>query len=467
MKIKILSVLVVVMMLVAGFGTSAVQAGAYTATFTTSITYQNVGAESANVSLEFYAENSGTPIIITRPALPPMAGTSIYVGSLGELAPGFKGSAVMVSSQPLVATLVQVPATTSGIKVRPLSNGFTGGSSYVLIPTALKQTFDANSIVSVQNVDNVAADLRLVFIPVSGAPIEVLVDDVPAFATKYFDLDKMAAFTAPFNGSVQINATKAGTADPGLVVASALELNITKTGAYAFEGTDDFGTTIYMPSALCKFNGTQTSAYAVQNTTAGDVDVTVTFAGGVTAGPYTLAAGAKRSFNACDEGNGDGYIGSAQITATGDIVAMGKVFGGGLSTAFLGFTSGSAKVAMPYVRWTTAYWFDGTRQRTYLAIQNVGADLAAGAVTVKYYDKDGVLVGTDTLGAIPAGGKVNSNAGNIGAPGEEFGYYTDGTFGGSAVVEGPVGSTLAVIGRVQSRVGTLTVAEDYSGIQIQ
>jgi hypothetical protein len=189
----------------------------------------------------------------------------------------------------------------------------------------------------------------------------------------------------------------------------------------------------------------------------------VTYAGGGIAGPVALAAGAKQSFNACDV-NADGYIGSAVITATGDIVAMGKVFGGGLSTAFLGFNNGAAKVALPYVRWTTDHWFDGTRQRAYIAIQNVGANLAAGAVTVKYYDKTGTLVGTDTLGAIAAGGKVNSNAGNVGAA--EFGYYADGTFGGSAVVEGPAGAELAVIVRVQSRVGASSVAEDYSGIAI-
>ncbi len=145
---------------------------------------------------------------------------------------------------------------------------------------------------------------------------------------------------------------------------------------------------------------------------------------------------------------------------------MGKVFGGGLSTAFLGFNSAAAKVALPYIRWTTDHWYDGARQRAYIAIQNVGGDLAAGQVTVKYYDKAGTLVGTDTLGAIAAGAKVNSNAGNLGSA-PEFGYYPDGTFGGSAVVEGPAGAELAVIVRVQSRVGSLSVAEDYSGMAIQ
>lgn len=464
MKYKFASIVLVIALLLGGVFTSKVEAGAYDAQFTTSITYQNVGTGPATITLVFQAENSSTEIPITLPDLAPLAGTSLYVGSLGDIVPGFKGSAVMSSNQPIVSTLVQVPKAGSGVAVRPMSNGFSSGSNYVLVPTVLKGTFGSNSIVSVQNVDVGITDFELVFVPVSGSPITVNTDNVPSMATKYYDLGLMASIPAGFNGSLQVYATKDGTTNPAPVVASALELNITGTGAYAFEGASDFSTTIYMPSALCKFNGVQTSSYAVQNTTGSSIDVTVTYAGGGTAGPTALAAGAKQSFNACDV-NTDGYIGSAVITATGDIVAMGKVFGGGLSTAFLGFNNGAAKVALPYVRWTTDHWFDGTRQRAYIAIQNVGAALAAGQVTVSYYDKTGTLVGTDTLGAIPAGGKVNSNAGNVGAA--EFGYYTDGTFGGSAIVEGPAGAELAVIVRVQSRVGANSVAEDYSGIAIQ
>ena len=464
MKYKFASIVLVLALLLGGVFTSKVEAGAYDTQFTTSITYQNVGSGPATINLVFYAENSSTGIPITLPDLAPLAGTSIYVGSIEDIADGFKGSAVMSSNQPIVSTLVQVPKAGSGIAVRPMSNGFSGGSSYVLVPTVLKGTFGSNSIVSVQNVGVSAADFELVFVPISGSPVTVNTDNVPSQATKYYDLGVMSEIPAGFNGSLQIYATVAGTTTPTNVVASALELNITGSGAYAFEGASDFATTIYMPSALCKFNGVQTSSYAVQNTTNSSVNVTVAYAGGGTAGPVTLAAGAKQSFNACDV-NADGYIGSAVITATGDVVAMGKIFGGGLSTAFLGFNDGAAKVALPYVRWTTDHWFDGTRQRAYIAIQNVGSDLAAGAVTVKYYDKTGTLVGTDALGAIAAGGKVNSNAGNVGAA--EFGYYVDGTFGGSAVVEGPTGAQLAVIVRVQSRVGANSVAEDYSGIAIQ
>ena len=457
MKYKVASIVLVLAMLLAGF-TSGAQAGAYTTQFTTSVTYQNVGDGPATIQLVFFNEGNANGIPLTLPELAPLAGTSIYVGGVGDIANGFKGSAVMSSDQPLVSTLVQIGKEGSGVAVRPMSNGFSSGSKYVLVPTVLKGQFDTNSIVSVQNVSFDSADYELVFVPVTGANIVVKKTNVPAHATLYFDLGTMSQIPAGFNGSLQVFSTQE-------VVASAMELNINGIGAYAFEGATQFSDTIYMPSALCQYNN-QNSSYAIQNTTDDEVEVVVKFAEGGETEPIILAAGAKQSVNAC-EVNDAGYIGSAVIEATGEIVAMGKVYGGGLSTAFLGFSEGSSKIALPYVRWTTSHWSDGARQRAYIAIQNVGGtDLAAGDVTVKYYDKTGTLVGTDTLGAIPAGGKANSNASNIGATGAEFGVYTDGSYGGAAVVEGPDGAQLAVIVRIAQMTGSTMVAEDYNGIYI-
>ncbi|MGV8049620.1 MAG: hypothetical protein AB2L21_04580 [Anaerolineaceae bacterium] len=471
MKARIISVVVVVLLAttMSGLSTPA-QAAAYGSPFVTSITYQNVGDAPATVSLNFYAEASGTPIPINRPDLPAGAGTSLYVGGLSQITSGFLGSAVMSSSQPVVATLVQIGSGT--IKNRPLTSGFSGGASEVLIPTVLKDTFGYHSMFSIQNVDSVGADITLTFVPTSGTPIISTISNLPAGAAKFIDMATLADITSStFNGSVKIQAVKVGTSTPGTVVASSMELQIAGDLAYAFEGAAQTASTIYMPSALCKFgpNANTNSAYAVQNTSSAPVDVSVTYSNGRVDGPYSLAAGAKRSFDGCGASNPTGFIGSAVINATGgEIVAVGKIYGGGLSTAFLGFPSGGAKVSLPYVRWTEAHWTDGTRQRAYIAIQNVGAgDLAAGAVTVKYYDKNGVLVGTHTLGAIPVGGKVNSNPMNIGAAGSEFGAYTDGSFGGAAIVEGPAGSQLAVVVRIQTYIGGgNSVGEDYQGVTI-
>jgi hypothetical protein len=282
-------------------------------------------------------------------------------------------------------------------------------------------------------------------------------------AAKYFDLAQMSQIPAGFNGSLTITAVKTGTTTPGSIVASVMELNITGNGASAFEGVSSGATTVYMPSALCNYSG-QSSFYAVQNSSTDSADVTVTYDNGLTK-TATIAAGAKTSFRGCDT-NASNYKGSAIITSTKDIIAVGKISGAGLSTAFVGISQGSATLALPYVRWSETQYSTGVRQHANIAIQNVGgADLAAG-VEVRYYDKDGNLVGTHTLGAIAKGGKVNSNP-NLVAGGSEFGYSASGT-GGSAVIVGPSGSQLAVVVRISSYVPAsgLTVGEDYTGIPI-
>jgi hypothetical protein len=321
------------------------------------------------------------------------------------------------------------------------------------------------------NVGTAATSVELNFVPVSGTPIVVNIAALPAGAAQYIDMGTLAEITTPtFNGSVQLTAGAGGS-----IVATSMDLSTTGIDAYAFEGTGSGATTIYMPSAQCKFGplANSNTAYAVQNTsTTTAAEVTVTYSNGNTHGPVSIPAGAKASFDGCATAaaNPAGYSGSAVIEATGaDIVAVGKVYGGGISSAFLGFTGGAEKIALPYVRWTEAHWNDGTRQRAYIAIQNVGGtDLAAGDVTVTYVDKFGDVVGVHTLGAIPAGAKTNSNASTIGAAGAEFGAYADGSFGGGAIIQGPAGSQLAVVVRISTNIGGgILTGEDYNGIPVQ
>jgi len=481
MRTRFLNIPVILALLfsvtLAGFTTTKqVVAQAYVTSFITSITYQNVDTITATVTLQFYAESSGTAITVSRPDLAAGAGTSIFVGSLSEISPGFRGSAVLQSTANIVATLVQVPQSTS-VKNRPLSNGFSAGTSSVLIATVLKNQFSTTSVFSVQNVDTDAADFTLSFINSTspGTPIVITTTNVPAGATKYYDAGLLTELPSPFNGSVTINAVDTGTANPGSVVATALELSTTGTGASAFESVSGGATTVYMASALCNAFGGTNTAYAVQNSDSVTASVRVSYSNGFADGPYDIVPGAKRSFLGCaPSGMPAGFSGSSTITSTANIVAIGKVTGLGLSTAFLGASSGSQKLALPYVRWSETQYDTGVRQKAFIAIQNVGAPLNASDVTVTYKDKNGATVGiVHALGALATGAKLNSNplcANNVsctaGGPADEFGYYTDGTFGGSVIVEGPIGSQLVVVVRVQSKVTTdnSTVGEDYNGI---
>ena len=464
-----LAIILIVLLTAFGLDYSSVHAYAYGSDFVSTIHYQNVGNDTAQISIIIYDQNGIEEASAPVTNLEPGAATSIYAGTINGLSSGFKGSAVISSDQPLASVVAQVGS--GAIKNQPLSSGFSEGSSSVLIPTVLKNMFFFTSVFAVQNVDSVAADFTLRFVTTTGTQINKTVPDVQPFASRLFDMGQIPEITTTtFNGSVVIDSVRNGTTTPGSIVATSMELENAGFNAYAFDGAANTGTTVYMPSAVCKFgpNNDSTTAYAVQNTNATSVQVTVTYSNGNVDGPHTLAGYAKRSFDGCHAGNPNGFLGSAVVTATGDVHAVGKVYGGGLYPAHLAFLSGESKVGLPFIRWTESQWYNGVRQRSYIAIQNIGSsNIPSGQVTVTYYDKNGNAVGSHTLGAIPVGGKVNSHPHHIGSAGFEFGYYTDGSQGGGAIVEGPNGSQLAVVVRVQKYTGNGTsVGEDYTGIPI-
>lgn len=479
----------------ATFSPAAAQT-AYDTQFVTSITYQNVGSGNATISVLFFPEGAGTPITHNLPSLAPNAGASLAVVNVAGLTAGFKGGAVIQSDQLIVSTLVQVPVNSPGVANRPLTNGFTtnDGAAEFQIPTVLKNAFDTNTRFSIQNVDTAAANITVKFVSAAPGNLGQVVHtenitNLPPNSVKYIDAGQVAQLGATFNGSAQITAVRADTSTPGRVVAAALELSTNGGNANGFEGSAGGAaggaSKVYMPSAICNAFGGQQSAYAVQNVDppggAGsqNANVKVTYLTRPADDPNaplvqntfntTIPPGAKASIAGCATNVPQGHTGSAVIESTGaKIVAVGKVTGPAFTSAAPGLTSGASKLALPYVRWTTTQFVPGGRQLTSIAIQNIGTtDLAAGAVKVRYYDKNGALVGTHDLPAIPVNAKVNSNPYTIGAAGSEFGYYADGTFGGSAIIEGPAGSQLVALARVLSNTPAGQVGEDYNAIPVQ
>jgi hypothetical protein len=297
------------------------------------------------------------------------------------------------------------------------------------------------------------------------------VNALPAGAAKYFDLGTLAQVPSGFSGSATITASTPGAS----LVATAMELSTTARAASAFEGVSGGAGTVYMASALCNFkvNGVDTNTfYAIQNVGTTPTNITVTFSNGKTTTANGIGAGAKTSVPGCSGGQVNGFIGSATITASGggSIVAIGKVSGAGISSAFLGATSGAAKLALPYVRWSNTQFVTGQKQRAFIAIQNISGNLAANTIKVKFIDKFGTTVGTYTHNqALATGAKFSVNPSQIGAAGNEFGSYPDGSFGGGAIIEGPSGSQLVAVVRVTTFVPATgeTVGEDYNGITVQ
>ncbi|MFM7173540.1 MAG: hypothetical protein ACKO4U_10965 [Caldilinea sp.] len=464
------------LLVLASVGLAAAQTG-YQTQFQTAITYQNISSSAAVVTFSFYNEKTASAVVVTR-NLNANAGASLAVGSLtgSEALPSnFLGSAILGSSQPVVATLVQLPQPSTGsVRNRPMSNGFSSGSSQVLLATVLKGAFNTNSKFSIQNASDGAVDITVQFFAVGQTSPALTLNEsnIPVGAAKYYDMGALSGLSSPFDGSATVTAVRTGTTTPANIVGSVLELQTSGVGVRAFEGVPNTAAanTVYMATALCGLGG-QTTAYAVQNTSSSQsAAVTVTYSNGMTQ-QGTIGAGGKQSFNSCNA-LPQSFSGAATITSNGaPIVVIAKVGGAGRYTAFLGETSGSAKLALPYARWSNTKYDSGQYQRAAIAIQNI-SNSAVSNVRVRYLNKEGTEVGVHTIASIPALGKANSNATLAGSTVQltEFGNpeaNPGGGFGGSVIVEGPAGSQLIAVVRISSNTSTGVVAEDYNGIAIQ
>lgn len=506
---------------------------AYATNYVTSITYMNVGTDAANLSVTFYnaADGTTTDYPLLNPngsavTIPVKASSSIAVSAVSSLASTWKGGAVISSNQPLIATMVQV-SNDAVIKVRPVSNGFqsTDGSGTIIVPTVMKACFN-DKLTTRFNVQNVGSSSNTASVtikwPNGDTASTITTPSLAPGAVYAVDMGAVSPtsptnpYTIPagctFNGSAVVTST-------GSMVASALETSTINKYANSFEGfkgtTADGATKIYMPSAMCSVNygdGEQSSAYAIQNLAATATTVSIAFTsqvrtnGALVGSPATntvtleIAANSKASVPGCDSlknsvGNkntasGTGMpassVGSAVITSSGgNIVAISKVLGAGLTTATPGIMSGGTTVNVPFVRYSDKCYVPtvnnticqgATRQRTLFAVQNVGT--SAATVTMTLYNQNGGIVGTYDTPSIPAGGKASVSPTNVAAVADatnkasEFGYWcpsiTDAqatctiAYAGSASFTSA--SAIAVITRVLTMSPLGPSGDDYNGI---
>ena len=416
-------VTMIALVLVLAFGVmvyaAPAEASARTASWVVSVTYQNVGANSANVHVDFYPEGNGTAIPFDPPALGAGAGASFFIGSVSGLPASFRGSAVMSSTEPLVATVVQF-SQDPGFKMRMLSNGFSSsdGSNQYLIASTLMNKFNRTTIFSIQNAADADVEATVKFYDADNAGnlASTVKHVIPAGSSKYIEMDKPAdtglpGATTVFNGSAILTAVlNSDKSTPANVVSAASELYTNKNVGANFEGVplSRAANIIYMATGLCQRFGLDTF-YAVQNaslTTSASVSVQYFNTDGTsktTDGPYNIGPGQKKSISTCAPNSGmdmSNFTGSAKLTSTSPIVAIGKAQGSvgagsataDVFTAFMGEPQGASKLALPFIRWANDANFNdpanvGGKQRAFIAIQNL--ETFPIKVNVKYYAKTG------------------------------------------------------------------------------
>lgn len=478
-KSKLFSALMIVALLLAVTAPGIALAGAYESTWASTIAYQNIGTGSATVYIAFYTDPSDTsPDTYPAGTIAKDASKVIIVGSM--IGGTFKGTAVLSADQPLTAVIMQTAGTTT-VKVRPLSNGFSAGTISSVIPTVFKRS-NVITQFSVQNVGPGQATVQVTFRKGDGSTQYSYSQVIEAGAGHFVDPNLISDASIPDNWQGSVDLTR--TAGTGMLVSSAMDLNTDgdtyPNKASAFEGLGAPALLWYLPTAQCKTGalGNINSAYVMYNPNAAAVNLTVTYTwsdGTTTVKTLTANGYGKASLFGCDRDAG--YTepinknGSGKIQSTNGVsfMALGKLFNPDFQTAANGITDGLAKISLPLVRYaSTTYFQTGNYHRTFISVQNIsGFDLTAGQVTIKYIDRDGVVLATYPMPAMVDGQKRGTSIYDAGLT--EFGYYNSYTeSGGGAIVECSVANCkLAVTARFQSYVSsTRFIAEDYSGIPI-
>lgn len=460
----------IVLLLIASLAPMAVGAqSADSQPWSSSITYYTPDPIGGVLTIYYY-QGTSAPIITDPITLAGHKAGSLFIGNVSGMPATFAGAAVLEATVPIVATAVNIAG---GDYPRPLYSGFdlAQASQNFFIPTVLYQKFNNNSLVSIQNVESTPIDATLK-VYAAGAT-------TPAFEKTYTITTQSAELVpasdmnlpAGFTGSAVVDAT-------GKVVAAVQENEISGRGAKAFEGlaADAGATTIYMASMMCQAFAGSTSYYAIQNVGTSAATVEIDFYDKnanklYTATGLSINAGSKISENPCKYTSSapalQGISGSAVIRSTNgqDLIAMGKISGGGLTpTAFLGQSQGSTKIAAAYIRWKAD---PATGERSYVAVMNVGS-AAATDVKVTYYDNQGIAAATAILAStgnpLPANTKANSNWQSASGSNTDFGVSP---YGGAIEVQSD--QPVVVVVRVSKEVSfgsTTKFAEDYNGVPV-
>lgn len=506
-------------------GPASASTNAYGSKFITSITYMNIGAAAANLSIQFIDNTgSGTPIdypILNNDGsartLASNASASLAVSVLDASTSTWDGGAIISANQPLATTIVQV-STNPTIRVRPVSNGFTASDAgaTVSLPYVAKVcgTSRITSRINIQNVGapgNIVTTLRWP----NGVVAYTQTDTaVPTGGVISIDMGSVAVSgTTPTTcaaGGFEGSATITGPS----IIATSFEASTTGRNAATYEGIVTPNTSptrtnfIQIPSALCNVNygdGAQSSSIVIHNpdTTNATINITYRFQIRETNGTLgaiqtpittnkTVAANRTLTVNACDDNVPARAVGAAIINTNGAaaVTAISKVTGNGVYAVAPGLprpTSGNSTVVYaPYVRYSTSCFTaaptnavcrNESRQRTLFSVHNTSN--ATLRVRMTLYNSLGVAVGSPYLSpSIPANAKISIGPTDVTAvataPNNEFGYWVIGgniVYGGSAKFESwqsgsNAASTvpIAVTVRVLNNTVLGQTAEDYNAI---
>jgi len=429
---KTLSLLVVVMLLVAGLSSSA----SAQVTYTSGFQVQNLSADSAATITVTYYPQSGTAVDVNDTIA---AGGSVTYASLhSEAGSPFNGSVVVASDQPIAAianTLGNFPAYAAA------TGGFDSGATSVALPLVMCNNNGFDTWFNIQNAGSANASVTINYVPGSaGTADSETVTIEPGRALTFDQASGSATASCGAGGLGDTFVGSASITSDQPVVATVMQIN--GSGFNVLMGYNGFtaGATDVRAPLIMQANSGFYTGIQVQNTGSAEASVTIAYAddtsgtGTVMADDtFTLAAGAAQTII---HSGSDKYIGAATVTSDQPVVAIvNQVLPGTVSfgTAYEGFAADAATndVSVPLVMANNSGFYTG------IQVQNVGA--SAVNVTIAF-GANGISGGNNaadlTFALAPGASATYIQNGNDGTND----WATIGQYVGSATItaDGPI-----------------------------
>jgi hypothetical protein len=285
--------------------------------FTSWYSVQNAGTAATDVSIEY---SDGLTASCTD--LAPGAACTVDQGDEAH-APGWIGSAVVTSDEPIAVTVMEVGATTLfGY------SGFTGGSVDVAMPLINANNSGFITGVQIQNFGDTATQVTVSYTPSTAGTACYETQTIPANDSATFALQ---AFASGANGDCVAGETFIGSAEVTAnstsqeLVAIVNQLNLDTNKGAAYEAFDPSAATnaVVMPLIMDR-NSDYWTGFSVSNVGSASTTVNCTFTGTSYTASDTIGAGEAMTllqYGAI----ADGYVGSATCTAGAGAQIVGVV----------------------------------------------------------------------------------------------------------------------------------------------
>jgi hypothetical protein len=367
----------------------------------TGLQVQNLTASQADLTLTYYDRDGLTrPEWTERASAPPNDSWSFYTPSAPNLPAGFEGSAVLQATQSVAAIVNQQ----SQPDARPFYLGTyvapRQAANTVYVPFALKGADGRNSTITVQNASAQASTVDARFIGRDEGLVGRVQLFLPPFAARQIRLADRTDLPAFMNAAAVLVADQPIVAI-GDVVDNAGGNNILEL----YTGVSTGATSQLAPLVFSDRNGWD-SEIRIQNTTNAPVTVRVAVqptGGGtqITSPAVSVAPNAPYSFRPRDVAAiGSNFVGSAEVDASGNVVAIvtevNQGRGTGMAYNAFGPTAGTPRLSVPLI------FKDRNSFDTGIQIQNV--DNTDAQVRVTYRLSNGAQV--IDFGVVPASGSL-------------------------------------------------------------